>query len=890
MKNALWHALPAADVCKEFRADERGLAAGEATRRLAAHGPNRLPESKPDRLPVLFFRQFKSPLIYLLLAASAIVYATGAPTDSLLILAVLIFNAIVGTIQEGKAQDTLRALKRFVETSATVRRAGGERVVPDSDVVPGDVVLLHEGERVPADARIIHSRNLTVDESALTGESVPVHKISEPLEAARVEIADQKNMVFRGTYVASGAGSAMVVATGTGTVIGAIAKKIALIDTEIPLKKEIRDLSKIIIAAVGVVGTAIFIIGVATGKPPSEMFATIVTLAVSVIPEGLPIVLTLVLATGVARMVKRNVLVKRLQAVEALGQTRVLAVDKTGTITRNELVIQTVYAENTFFSVSGNGYDPRGKILPSPSPALIAVARITARLSNAHIAPGGTRGTWRVAGDPTEAALTVFAKKLGITKDALERVSPLLGEIPFDYKRKFHAILYADAGTRMIAAIGAPEAILERATHEVRGDAVAPLDTTKRRELEQLSIALSKKGLRVLALGVRQNAPAELRADDVRGLAVVAFFGMRDALRHEVAESVARAAAAGITVVMITGDHRETAQAIAAEAGIFKTGDATLTGKNIDELTDPLLQRALQTATVFARVTPEHKLRIINAYRARGDVVAMTGDGVNDAPSLVAADLGIAMGGIGTEVAKEAADLVLLDDNIGSIVAAAEEGRSIYRTIKKVILYLFSTSIGEVLTITGALLIGFPLPILPGQIIWLNFVTDGFLDVALAMEPKERGLLRGAFGAQKKYLVDKLMGQRMITMAVPMAVGSLALFYDYLISSPAKAGTVALTTLAVFQWLNAWNCRSGDKSAFQMKLFSNPFLVAATAVVIVLQLLAVYHPWMQRVLHTTALSPADWLRIIPVAASIILIEEFRKLLIRTRVLRPASEG
>lgn len=433
-------------------------------------------------------------------------------------------------------------------------------------------------------------------------------------------------------------------------------------------------------------------------------------------------------------------------------------------------------------------------------------------------------------------------------------------------------------GKNFLIVEGAPEVVLALCTHMQRGGKVQPIRAKDKAEIEQVLAHMSHRGLRVIAGAMRKQMPGALSEESLQGLVFVSFFGMQDVLRAEVADAVARATSAGIKVVMITGDHKLTARAIAAEAGIWHEGDVVLSGIDIDALSDAELVERLAGVSVFARVTPEHKLRIILAYKKRGEVVAMTGDGVNDAPPLVAADLGVAMGNIGTEVAKEAADIVLLDDNFESIVAAVEEGRSIYKTIKKVILYLFSTSLGEVLVITAALLLGYPLPLLASQIIWLNFVTDGFLTVALAMEPKEEGLLSGKFQKQKKYLVDRSMLVTMAVMALPMMVGSIVLFHIYFEYDLAKASTIVLTAMAVFQWFNAWNCRSETKSIFKMNFFSNPYLIAATALVICLQILAVYTPFFQHILHTVPLSFTEWLLIVPVAATIVVVEEVRKFL------------
>ncbi len=886
-----WHVKTISEILGILHSSEHGLSGKEAKNRLQEFGSNVLPEAKVDSLAVIFLRQFQSPLIYILLAASLIVFVMGEIIDGSIILAVLLFNAIVGTFQEGKAQNTLLALKKFVETKATVLREGREFIIPDSEIVPGDIIILQEGEKVPADTRIIISNNLKVDEAALTGESEPVHKIPEALEKPDLPVSEQKNLLFKGTHIVAGNGKAVVVTTGINTLIGQIAKEISAIDTEIPLKTNVRYLSRIIIITVLSISATLFFLGLFLGKSVREMFTTVVSLSVSIIPEGLPIVMTLILATGVWRMSKRNALVKKLQAVEALGQARVIAVDKTGTITKNEMMIQKVYVDDKFFEVGGVGYEPKGKIRleediidPSNHPELLLAGKIAAFCASARTMFSEENKQWRVAGDPTEAAMLVFAQKLGFHKDNLDRESPLMFEIPFDYRLKYHATVHKSEGKKFLAVAGAPEVLLELSQKIWRGGKSRNLSKDEKQGLESVFFGMSREGLRVVALAENRNAPEILRPEEIASLTFVGFFGMKDTLRPEVKEAMRRATSAGIRVVMITGDHKITAQTIAREAGIYNEGDLILTGQEIDAMSDVELSEKLVKISVFARVTPEHKLRIIKAYRARGEIVAMTGDGVNDASSLVAADLGVAMGKIGTEVAKEAADIVLLDDNFGSIISAIEEGRSIYKTIKKVILYLFSTSFGEVFTITGALLLGYPLPILPAQIIWLNFVTDGFLDVALAMESKEKGLLRENFEHPKKYLVDSLMVKRMFFMAAPMAVGTLFLFKNYFEADLAKAWTISLTLLAVFQWFNVWNCRSEEKSIFQMNPFSNKFLVGATFIIILLQMLAVYNPIMQKLLRTVPLDLQDWLIIVSIAASIVLVEEIRKFFYRRKMV------
>lgn len=882
-----WYSLTLEETFEKLESSGRGLSPETAKEHLKQYGANSLPEEKPRSKLRLFLSQFQSPLIYILFAASAVVFAMGETIDGSIILAVLIFNAIVGVIQEGKAQNTLLALKKFVETNATVLRGGEEYIIPDREVIPGDMLILQEGERIPADARVVLSRNLKIDEASLTGESKPIYKNIDVLERDDLPTAEQKNMVFKGTHVVSGNGRAVVVATGLSTVIGGIAKQISTIDTEIPLKANIRYLSRAIIIVVAVISITLFVAGVALGHSAKEMFTTVVSLSVSIIPEGLPIVMTLVLATGVWRMSKRNALVKKLQAVEALGQARVIAVDKTGTITKNELVVRKAWTGGKLFEIGGIGYEPKGEtkldgnvINAVNHDELLFLGKVSAFVANARLFYAEEAKEWRIAGDPTEAAMLVFAEKAGFHKEDLLRESPIVSEISFDYRLKYRATVHQAGKDLILTVAGAPETVLALCTDIRRDGKNHPLSKKEKEELEAVFVRMSEEGLRVLAVAVRHDAPKQLKTESVHSLSFIGFLGMQDTLRPEVGEAMRRAKEAGIRVIMITGDYKVTARSIAKEAGIYSEGDIVLTGEEIESMSGVELADKLSDTTVFARVTPEHKMQIINAYKKRGEIIAMTGDGVNDAPSLVAADLGVSMGKIGTEVAKEASDIVLLDDNFGSIVSAVEEGRSIYKTMKKVILYLFSTSTGEVLVISGALLMGYPLPILAAQIIWLNFVTDGFLDMALAMEPKEKGLLSGTFEHPKKYLVDSLMVQRMAVMAIPMMVGTLFLFSQYFANDIAKAWTISLTTLAVFQWFNAWNCRSEERSIFNMNWFSNKYLIGATLIVIAFQMVAIYTPVMQTVLRTVPLGLSEWLIIIPIAASIVVVEEIRKFFYR----------
>ncbi|MCR4279637.1 MAG: HAD-IC family P-type ATPase [Candidatus Zambryskibacteria bacterium] len=884
-----WHALDINEVFKILGSGERGLTSIEAKKRIKTQGLNQLPEAKVDGAGLIFLRQFQSPLIYILLIGSAAMFLLGEVADSIVIAAVLVVNAIVGAIQEGKARNTLLALKKFVETKAVVIRDGKELIIPDTEVVSGDIIHLQEGDKIPSDARLISAHNLKVDEAALTGESESVRKTFEVIENPELPVLEQKNMVFKGTNIFTGNGLAIVVNTGQNTVIGKIAKDVVSIETEIPLKASIRHLSRLIIVVSGIASLFLFIVGMLGGKTIKEMLGVVISVSVSVIPEGLPIAITIILAAGVWRMSKKKALVKRLQAVEALGQARVIAVDKTGTLTRNEMMVQAVYVGGQNFEVGGSGYEPKGTIKsngkiiePLEHSDLMLAGKMATFCANASVMSTEQSDEWKISGDPTEAAMLVLGEKLGFNKNDLERNSPLISEIPFDYSLKYHATVHKDEVKNFLSVVGAPEVILALSESVWHGGEKVKLTDDERKLLTQKFVEFSQRGLRVLAFSYRLNESEMVGHDNIHDLTLVGFFGIRDTLRPEAKEAARRAGEAGIKVVMITGDHQVTAEAIAKEAFIFKKGDISLTGEDIDKLSDKELKEMLNRVSVFARVTPEHKLRIINVYKSRGEIIAMTGDGVNDAPSLVAADLGVAMGKIGTEVAKESADIILLDDNFGSIISAIEEGRSIYKTIKKVVLYLLSTGIGELAVITGSLLLGMPLPLLPVQIIWLNFVTDGFFTAALAMEPKEKDLLSEKFHKPNKYIVDKLMAQRMLTMALPMTVITLIMFQGYYEADLAKAWTMSLTLLAVFQWFNAWNCRTENESVFNSNAFTNKYILFATVAAALSQVLAVYHPLFQKFLHTVPLALSDWAGIIALATSIILVEEIRKYIWRNK--------
>ncbi len=878
-----YYSLSPAQVLEKVSSREEGLLSPEIVERLEKYGLNDIKKEKKTSILSLFRHQFESPLVYLLLIASLVVFFLGEYVDSIVILAVLLVNAIIGVVQEGKAEGALSALRKFVETSAYVIRDGIEISISGKEVVPGDILVLKEGDKVSADARILFSNSCKVDESVLTGESESVLKMVDVIEGSGIQTSDQKNMFFRGTFIVSGHAKAVVVGTGENTVIGQISKKISSFDTEMPLKADIKILSRFISIIVGVASILLFIIGLLYGNSVKEMFFTAVAVAVSVVPEGLPIVITLVLAAGVSRMAKRNALVKRLQAVEALGQADVIAVDKTGTITKNELMVQKIYTKGHEYDITGNGYDNSGNISTGGSvidvsnhPEILLIGKISSFCAGARAFFDTEEKRWKASGEPTEAALYVLGKKIGFDKDELEKEEPQILDIPFDTKTKFHGTLHKTSQGKFLTVVGAPEEVVRLCSSIYMGRA-KKMSVHDLSDIEKAVQKFSSQGLRVLACAINKKAPKTVSAETLPQLTFVGLVAMRDVLRQEVRESVELAESSGVKVVMITGDHQITAEAIARQAGIFKDGDRVLTGKEIEGTNDADLVKKISHVSVFARVAPEHKLRIVEAFQRAGNIVAMTGDGVNDALSLVAADLGIAMGKTGTEVTKEASDIILLDDNFKSIVSAIEEGRSIYATIRKVLVYLFSTGLGEFLTIAFAVLLALPLPLLPTQILWLNLVTGGFLVVSFAAEPKEKlGRRRHRHGA----LIDRTMIIRTLIMATAMTIGSLILFAEVYQTDLVKAGTIALTVLAVFQWFNVWNCRSEQGSIFTSNPFKNKFLVVSTFIAIALHMLIIYTSFGQAVFHTVALSLAEWMGIVVVSFSIIIVEEMRKLFYR----------
>lgn len=873
-----WHSGPLLDVLELLNTNKGGLSKSEVEKRLL-YGKNIIIETKPPSLLTLFLGQFKSPLIYVLILAAIAVTFLGDITDSLIIFFVLLFNAFLGLFQENKANQTLKSLKQFSRGRAVVLRDDIETEIDDSDLVPGDFIILRGGDKVPADARLVNVEGLKVNESALTGESEPVEKNIEVC-AEETPLPDRKNMIYKSTLIVSGEATAVVVSTGMSTFVGSIAEKLKDIDSEMPLKVKINKLSKQIGLAVLVSVLVIILIGAARDFAIRDIFFTSIAVAVSLIPEGLPIIITLILARGVYRMAKRNALIKNMQAVEALGQANIIAVDKTGTITKNELMVERVFIDGKDFKVLGSGFDPKGiitlkdkEIDPANHSELLFSGRVATYCASARV-EYKEDGSVVVLGDPTEAALLVLGEKIGFRKEELESEDKQVFGIPFSFEHKFHTTVHKTGEKFLLSIVGAPESVISRVDKYRTGEEVREIDDEYLKVISDKIDEYSSLGLRIIAFAYHESNESSFDLEKLPKLVFGGLYAMADVLREEIFESIKEATNSGIKVVMITGDYYGTARALATQAGIFREGDRIISGTDINNMSVEELSKNLDNVSVFARVLPEHKLSIVEAYKLRGDIIGMTGDGVNDALSLQSAHLGISMGKGGTEVAKEASDIVLIDNNFRSIIAAIEEGRSIYSTIKKVLLYLISTSIGEFLSIAGAIALGFPLPISPSQILWLNVVTDGFFVIALAFEPnvsiKERIKM-----IDNTNLVNKNSLLRAGLMGFTMMIGTLVLFYFAYGAGNYKVWTLVLTLLVVFQWFNAWNCRSDKNSAFY-QFWSNRYMVVALLGALALHLFAIYNPFMNKVLRVVPLDKSDWMMIIMIGVSILLVEEIRK--------------
>ena len=906
-----------------------GLSADEAAARLARHGRNELAARPPVPAWRRFLAQFEDVLVLLLLVATAISAAlwvverdTTLPYEAIAILAVVLLNAAMGYVQEARAESAVAALRAMTAREATVVRDGERRRVPAAALVPGDVVLIEEGDTIPADARVLESAALQVAEAALTGESVPVPKDAGPLAGdGEIALGDRRNMLFGGTAATYGHGRAVVTATGMQTEMGRIAGLLQRTrDEATPLQRELDRTGKllglvVVAIAVAMSATIILVEDVRGFAGIVDVLVLGVALAVAAVPEGLPAVVTTVLSIGVQRMARRNAIVRHLAAVETLGSASVVASDKTGTLTRNEMTVRVVATASGQVSFAGTGYDPRGEVARADGGAVEGALRqelertLAAgdRANNAVVQERD--GRWTVQGDPTEGALLVAARKAGLSLQALDARLPRVGEIPFSSERKRMSTIHRDTGHdgRLVEFTkGAPDVLLERCTRELVGDGERPLTAERRAEILRVNEQLAGQALRTLGTAVRvlpdrvppdTSDAAAVEALE-RELAFAGLVGIIDPPRAEAADAVARARGAGVRPIMITGDHPRTAAVIARELGI-SADERAVTGAELSAMSDATLARTVTEVSVYARVNPEHKLRIVAALQAHGAIVAMTGDGVNDAPALKAADIGVAMGITGTDVSKQAADIVLADDDFATIVAAIEEGRGIFANIRKFLRFLLSSNIGEVLTMfLGVVLAealglhgageGLVLPLLATQILWINLVTDGAPALALGVDRPEAGLMAQPPRPAAERVITGRMWRGIVFVGLVMAAGTLYVL-DASLPGGFVAGTgelphaqsMAFTTLMLFQLFNVLNARSDERSAFE-RLFTNGWMWGALALAVALQLLVLYVPPLQRAFGTVPLSLGDWGLCVAVASSVLWLRELGKVVTRVR--------
>lgn len=880
-----WYQLSVKEVFQKLGTSENGLAEAEARERLEEYGPNKLAEEEKISKLRILLHQFTSPLIYILLIAGAVTTLLKEYIDSGVIFAVVILNAIIGYIQEYKAEESVRALKKMLVPKARVIRDGKEKEINSEELVPGDVVLLASGARVPADLRLIHTIELKIEEAMLTGESVPAGKTTDSIKEENLTPGDQKNIAFMGTIVVLGRAKGAVVATGHGTVLGQIAKEVKeVISIKTPLQDKLERFAKLIGLVVIAFSIMVFGFGMLLGEKASEMFMTAVATAVSAIPEGLPVAVTIAMAIGVARMARRNVIIRKLPAVETLGSTTVIGSDKTGTLTKNEMTVKLIYDGTHAYEVTGSGYEPKGEILhegrsidAKEFKSLAHMLRIGLLCNESNLYEED--GYYKVDGDPTEGALIVSGIKAGLKIEDEKEKYQQIAIIPFESERSYMATLHRHRGKKQIFVKGAPEKIIDMCVQDMQGEEF------KKKEIIHIANDFAKEGLRVLAFAYKE-VPHEMEdvthSDVEFGLTFAGLQGMIDPPRTEAIEAVEGCKRAGIRVVMITGDHAITAKAIAGKLDIADENAEVLTGRELEVMTDDELFEKVRTVNVYARVSPQHKLRITQGLLKHGEVVAVTGDGVNDAPALKAAHIGIAMGRTGTDVAKEASDMVLADDNFASIFAAVEEGRVVYDNIKKVTIFLVSCGFGELIAILATILMGIPIPYIPAQILWLNLVTNGLQDVALAFEPAEKGVSDRPPRKPKEGIMSSLMIQRTILMGIILAAGTLFMFISYLKSGATleKARTIALTTMVFFQFYQAFNCRSETQSIFRMNPLSNPFLFYSMIAAFFAQIAVIYMPALQWVFRTEPLSVNEWLRIGLVSIAVIIVVEIDKMIRR----------
>ncbi|MDD4182807.1 MAG: calcium-transporting P-type ATPase, PMR1-type [Candidatus Omnitrophica bacterium] len=874
---------------------DSGLTFEKAQELLLEFGPNQLEEKKKISPWEIFFEQFKDFIILILIGAAIVSGFLGEWIDAAAIIAIVILNAILGFIQEYRAEKSLAALKKLSSPTSKIIRNGEHQIISSSHLVSGDLIELEAGDNVPADSRVVwHTSNFSVAEASLTGESTPVAKTLHALKEKEIPLADRANMIYMGTSVTSGKARALITETGMRTELGKIATMVQAIEQETtPLQKKLETFGKWIVYLCFALVALVFILGILRGGKILDMFLTAVSLAVAAIPEGLPAVVTIALALGVQRMVKRHALIRKLPSVETLGCATVICSDKTGTLTKNEMTAQAVFVTGAVFKVTGIGYEPSGQFLlggeeinPSQYPGLIKVLTFGILCNGATLAKNN--GGYKIIGDPTEGALLTCAAKAGILKEDKEKEFKFLDEIPFDSERKKMTIIRNSNSGKMFAFVkGAPDILLNNCTAIEEDSSTRTLSGEDRKKILNVNNDLANSAMRVLAVAYREVAQTEkIEADTIeKDLVFGGLIAMIDPPREEVRRAMEECKTAGIKTVMITGDHKNTAVAIAKDLGFFKEGSIALTGEELDRLSEDAFRSEIEKIPVFARVSPENKLRIVRAWRARHEVVAMTGDGVNDAPAVKEADIGVAMGITGTDVTKEVSDMVITDDNFASIVAAVEEGRGIYENIKKFIHYLLSCNAGEILVMFVASLVGWPVPLLPIHILWVNLVTDGLPALALGIDPVDPNIMQKPPRPTNEPVVTKQRAFLMLTQGAFIAFCSLLAFILVLFVEKEgieRARTAAFIVLACSQLFHSFNCRNMTESLFKIGVFTNKKLILANFVSFFLLMAVVYVPFLQRVFKTEPLGSFDWFLVIVISSFPLWAMEIVKVINRKR--------
>lgn len=861
------------EVCSELNVVQKsGLTQEEAKKRLEKYGPNKLKEAEKESFLSKLLNQFKDVLVLILIVAAVLSFIVGERVDAVVIIAILVVNAFLGLYQEGRAEKSLEALQKMSAPTAKVIRDGNQIEIASDSVVPGDIVVLETGDIIPADLRLIESSNLKIDESSLTGESVPAEKDAKITFDEEVSLGDRINLAFSGSIVSYGRGKGVVTGTGHETEIGKIATMIQSYDNEqTPLQKKLNQLGKVLGIIVLVVCGLVFALGALQGRDLLTMFMTAISLAVAAVPEGLTAIVTIVLAIGMNRMVERNAIVKKLLSVETLGTVTYICSDKTGTLTQNEMTVVKAFTGNKLIDVSGTGYEPKGTIKvdgkeaanPTESADINTLMSIGILCSDAKLTKQADQ--YKILGDPTEGALVTFAGKAGITSEDINKKYPRIEELPFDSDRKLMTTFHENfiPGKVVSFTKGAPDILIGKSKSIYIDGQIVPFTDELKKKVLDVNSSFAKEALRVLSMAFRQydSLPSEITSETVENdLIFVGLMGMIDPPREEAKEAITKCKHAGIHTVMITGDYKDTAFAIAKQLGMAETEDQAIMGHDLDKYSDEELKEVVKQKRVYARVSPEHKVKIVTALKANGEIVAMTGDGVNDALAIKKADIGISMGITGTDVAKSTADVILTDDNFASIVAAVEEGRIIYSNIKKFVSFLLSCNVGEVLIVFLAILFNWDVPLVAIQLLWLNLVTDSFPALALGVEKGDPEIMDVPPRNPSEPILDKEMVRSLIVQSIAIATGSL-LAYRWGLKTYGDltmARTLTFVTLITAELLRAYTSRSLTHSVFKIGFFSNKSMNKAVALGFILTLIVIYVPFLEPVFNTFALGLKDW--------------------------------